>query len=38
MTNNTKQNNNKGLHKINNISKLQSNLEMITDFYFMVSK
>jgi hypothetical protein len=36
MTNNYKQNTNEGLHKINNISKLQVNLEMLVDFYFMV--
>ena len=41
MTNNTKQNNNEGLHngglhKQKDFSKLQSNLEMLTDFYFMV--
>jgi len=36
MTNNTKQNTNEGLHKINNISKLQINQELLTDFYFMV--
>jgi hypothetical protein len=36
MTNNYKQNTSEGLHKINNISKLQVNLEMLLDFYFMI--
>ena len=36
MTNNTKQNNNEGLHKQKDFSKLQINLEMLADFYFMV--
>jgi hypothetical protein len=36
MTNNYKQDNNEGLHRINTISKLQINIEMITDFYFMM--
>ena len=36
MTNNTKQNENKGLHKIKDIYKSQINQEMLTDFYFMI--
>ena len=31
-----KQNENKGLHKSKDISKLQLNKEMIIDFYFMI--
>jgi len=35
MTNNTKQNTREGLHTTKNISKIQTNQEMLTDFYFM---
>ena len=35
MTDNYKQDNYEGLHLVNTISKLQRNIEMLTDFYFM---
>ena len=36
VTNNIKQNTNEGLHKKKGISKIQINLEMLIDFYFMI--